>query len=116
VEALVDYLFSYGTLRDETVQRAVFGRGLEGFTDALRGFRLANQVIADPTTIALTGTNVHRILIRSDDPNESVEGVRLVIEPHDLASADEYEDAAYVRIQVTLASGADAWVYVKGPA
>jgi len=31
-------LFSYGTLQDEPVQRATFGRKLEGSADGLSGF------------------------------------------------------------------------------
>ena len=36
-------LFSYGTLRQRDVQRALFGRELEMQPDALTGYRLAKR-------------------------------------------------------------------------
>jgi gamma-glutamylcyclotransferase (GGCT)/AIG2-like uncharacterized protein YtfP len=42
-----------------------------------------------------------------------VSGTAFEVSEAELAAADEYEkQAAYVRIEVTLASGAQAWVYV----
>ena len=35
------------------------------------------------------------------------------ISADELAAADHYEVADYVRVQVRLKSGRDAWVYVK---
>jgi hypothetical protein len=35
-----EYLFSYGTLQDEAVQLATFGRRLSGEPEVLEGFRI----------------------------------------------------------------------------
>ena len=54
-------LFSYGTLRQENVQLATFGRRLEGRPDALAGFALSPMTITDPDVIAASGLEVHTI-------------------------------------------------------
>ena len=41
-------LFSYGTLQQEGVQRAAFGRRLAGVSDTLVGYRQSMVAIEDP--------------------------------------------------------------------
>ena len=48
-------LFSYGTLQLPEVQRATYGRLLEGRADILCGYRLAPLTITDPGVVALSG-------------------------------------------------------------
>jgi gamma-glutamylcyclotransferase (GGCT)/AIG2-like uncharacterized protein YtfP len=81
----MELLFSYGTLQQDGVQQAQFGRKLEGRADALPGWR-------------------------TDD---SVAGMVFEITAEELAAADAYEVADYKRIAAPLASGVTAWVYVK---
>jgi hypothetical protein len=45
-------LFSYGTLRLPEVQRANYGRLLDGRPDALTGYKLRPVAIADPERLA----------------------------------------------------------------
>jgi len=52
----MEQLFSYGTLRDEKVQRAVFGRTVAGRPDAIIGCRLEPVSITDQKSIAISGT------------------------------------------------------------
>jgi hypothetical protein len=40
------YLFSYGTLQDDKVQAALYGRKLTGFKDILQGYLLSVEKIA----------------------------------------------------------------------
>ena len=47
-------LFSYGTLRDEAVQLATFGRRLEGEPDAMQGYRLSIILVEDEDFVAGT--------------------------------------------------------------
>ena len=107
-------LFSYGTLRQPEVQRATFGRLLEGRPDTLAGFVLAPLVISDPEVVRLSGAAVHKIAQRTGDPADLVEGMVFSITPAELAAADAYEVDVYGRISVRLASGAQAFVYI-GP-
>lgn len=52
-------LFSYGTLRLAEVQRALFGRLVEGESDAMPGYRQRMIEISDPDVIAKSGTRWH---------------------------------------------------------
>ncbi len=111
--AAVEYLFSYGTLRQAGVQLAVFGRELAGKSDSLRGFELDFVKITDPDVIASSGSDEHPILKRSADPSAEVAGIALAVVPEDVPAADAYEVSDYVRITVTLKSGRRAYVYVS---
>jgi len=105
-------LFSYGTLRQENVQRATFGRLLEGRPDALAGYALSPMPIDDPEVVATSGLAVHTIARPSGDPGDLVPGIVFSVTPTELEAADRYEVDGIVRIRVRLASGAEAFVYV----
>ena len=105
------WLFSYGTLRQPEVQRAVFGRELASEPDALPGFVLDHILIADPAVVAASGGDRYRILRRQDGA-PPLPGAALAIREADLAPADIYEGGDYRRIAATLASGRTAFVYV----
>ncbi len=60
--APTERLFSYGTLRLESVQLATFGRRLDGAADVLPGFALATVEIDDPQVIATSGQAQHPII------------------------------------------------------
>ena len=107
------HLFSYGTLQLESVQLSSFGRVLRGRTDVMPGFRRSTITITDPDVIRASGTNVHPIVARSDNPADEVPGTVFEITAAELRAADEYEVSDYERIEVRLKSGVDAWVYVK---
>ena len=105
-------LFSYGTLQDPAVQQANFGRLLEGTADSLTGFVLGEIEITDPEVIAGSGLTHHPILRPGGDPAGRIDGTVFRITGVELAAADVYEAGDYRRIEVPLASGLDAWVYV----
>jgi gamma-glutamylcyclotransferase (GGCT)/AIG2-like uncharacterized protein YtfP len=109
-------LFSYGTLQQEGVQLATFGRRLTGHQDALVGFEQALVQIDDPGVVATSGKTHHPIVRRSADPGSRVEGTAFAVTDAEIHRADEYEVAAYRRIAVRLASGAEAWAYVDARA
>jgi hypothetical protein len=106
-------LFSYGTLQLDSVQLASFGRLLEGQADAMPGYRRDMLEITDPDVIRTSGERFHPVVSPSDDPADAVEGKLFRITPDELAAADRYEVSDYKRIEVVLASGTRAWVYVK---
>jgi gamma-glutamylcyclotransferase (GGCT)/AIG2-like uncharacterized protein YtfP len=104
-------LFSYGTLQQESVQLANFGRKLKGQADVVTGWRLAAVQITDPKVLTLSGLAVHRIMVPGD-PADEVDGVVFEISPQELQAADSYETEDYKRVKVKLRSGTETWVYV----
>lgn len=106
-------LFSYGTLQDDTVQLATFGRRLQGSADELRGYHCTMLDIRDPQVVATSGATHHPIVRHTGDPAHAVQGTLLRVTPEELARADAYEVDDYRRVEVTLASGRRAWVYVQ---
>jgi gamma-glutamylcyclotransferase (GGCT)/AIG2-like uncharacterized protein YtfP len=94
------YLFAYGTLQEPEVQRATFGRLLEGKNDELVGFERSTS--RGHVNVTPTG--------RAED---RVAGLVFEIADAELAAADRYEDRAeFARIAGTLASGKQVWLYV----
>jgi hypothetical protein len=107
-------VFSYGTLQDESVQLATFGRTLLGQRDELPGAKPVRLVLDDPALIASSGRAEHTNLDFSE-ATARVAGTAFQITDAELARADAYETTAgYKRIEVVLASGTKAWVYVYG--
>jgi Gamma-glutamyl cyclotransferase, AIG2-like len=105
-------LFSYGTLQLVSVQTVLFGRILEGRPDSMPGYRQTMIELTDPDVIAKSGTASHPIVVHTGDPTDRIEGAVFLITEDELAAADTYEVSGYTRIQVSLQSGTDAWVYV----
>jgi hypothetical protein len=108
----VPKLFSYGTLQQEDVQLATFGRRLTGVSDALLGYRRSMVAIDDPEVVRTSGKTHHPIVALSGHGEDRVAGMVFDISHAELAHADAYEVAAYVRVKAPLASGLEAWVYV----
>jgi gamma-glutamylcyclotransferase (GGCT)/AIG2-like uncharacterized protein YtfP len=106
-------LFSYGTLQLEAVQMKSFGRLLDGRADAMLGFKKEMIKITDPDVIKLSGERSHPVVSVSANPNDEVDGKVFFINAEELEAADRYEVSDYKRIEVTLKSGIQAWVYVK---
>jgi gamma-glutamylcyclotransferase (GGCT)/AIG2-like uncharacterized protein YtfP len=105
-------LFSYGTLQQKEVQLASFGRLLTGQADALPGWRQEMVEITDPDVLAKSGKTHHPIALPGTS-SDRVAGTVFEITAEELAAVDRYEVADYKRVSVTLASGLNAWVYVK---
>lgn len=105
-------LFSYGTLQQENVQLATFGRLLDGQADSIIGFVETMLEITDPEVIETSGKTHHPIVSPSDNPGDSVRGTVFLITDQELEQSDRYEVSDYERVQALLASGGVAWVYV----
>lgn len=110
---MTQLLFSYGTLQLERVQRSLFGRPLAGEPDILTGYEEQTVIITDPAVIAASGFAEHRGLVPSADPSAAIPGTAFALTPAELEAADAYEGTNYHRVAVRLASGREAWVYVK---
>src|SRR5437763_549573 len=98
------FLFSYGTLQQEAVQRATFGRLLRGQPDALVGFEPSLLRIDDPAFVASSGKAEHAIVKFNGRSDSRVSGTVLEVTDGELATADRYEPAGYKRIATVLAS------------
>ena len=106
-------LFSYGTLQQESVQLATFGRPLGGRADEVVGFEPSLVKIEDPALSKSLGKTHHANLTYNGREESRVAGTVFEITEAELAQADRYEaPARYVRISAILASGDRAWVYV----
>lgn len=108
-----ELLFAYGTLQTEAVQLSVFGRRLDGWADALVGYRLRIIRIEDQEFVAASGTADHRNLEFTGDPGDFVEGTVFTVTSSELEKTDAYEPAGYQRVMVQLRSGANVWLYLK---
>ena len=106
-------LFSYGTLQYEKVQVETFGRKLKGTPEILEGYRLKQVRITDPDVLAKSEEEYHPIAVKSENENDSVEGVLFEITDEELAKADSYEVEDYKRAEVSFKSGKTGWIYVK---
>lgn len=96
----VESLFSYGTLQDEEVQLATFGRTLTGEKDALPAY--SQSTFGPHLNIEFTG-----------EESDFVAGTNFLVSRAELKDADEYEATAdYQRVRVQLKSGRLAWVYL----
>lgn len=95
------------------MQQQTFGRELHGAPALLRGYRLSMLEITDADVLATSGQQFHPVITFTGDPGDEVKGTVLLITPDELARADEYEVEDYQRRDVVLASGEQAWAYVR---
>ncbi len=106
-------LFSYGSLQQEEVQVATFGRKLDGEKDLLIGYEPSLVRIADPEVAKRLKKLHHDNVSKTGDDWSNVQGTVFEVTDAELAKADDFEaQFAYTRVTVPLASGKDAWVYV----
>ena len=109
-------LFSYGTLQQEDVQLAAFGRRLDGRRDELLACEPALVPIDDPGVAARLGTTHHANVRFTGNGASRVAGTVFEVSDAELGRADDFEAAfAYERVAASLASGQQTWVYVHGP-
>lgn len=106
------WLFSYGTLQQSGVQRALFGREVKSIREVLFGFEIGTVTITDRSVIQKSGSDRHPILIRSSE-TATVQGSALCLIEQELRAADSYEAEDYLRVPVVLASGRKAFAYVS---
>jgi gamma-glutamylcyclotransferase (GGCT)/AIG2-like uncharacterized protein YtfP len=114
-EQELENLFSYGTLQQEEVQLATFGRRLEGSPDALPGYRLVMIRIEDQDFVIKSGTADHRNIHFTGSESDFVEGIVFRVTKTELEHSDAYEPIGYERFVVQLRSGTKAWVYLNVP-
>ena len=106
-------LFSYGTLQQDNVQMATYGRYLNGHLDSLSGYRLDKIKIEDKAVILTSGKNYHPIAVKTELANDCIEGTIFELSETELQQTDHYEVDEYQRVLETFASFKQAWVYVN---
>ena len=109
----MELLFSYGTLQQENVQIATFGRVMGTIKDSLPSYRIELLEISNKEVVKTSGKLHHPIAIPTSDTQSLVEGTLLEISVDELAESDKYEVKEYTRKKCTLLSGKEAWVYVS---
>jgi hypothetical protein len=107
------FLFSYGTLQQDSVQRSTFGRTLAGQRDELPGYRPSLVKIEDAALARALGRTHHANVTATGSAENRVEGTVFEVTDAELTRGDDFEaQFSYVRVAVTLASGVRAWVYL----
>ena len=109
----MEYLFSYGTLRQQNVQLKNFGRLLDGAEDTLKKFILKDIEITDKVVLEVSDKKFHPILSYTGNEKDKVVGTVFKITLDELLKADGYEVDDYKRVEVTLGSGIKSWAYVE---
>jgi len=106
------YLFSYGTLQKQTVQKELFGRSLQGWPDVLNGYKAISIEIKDEAFLAKGEQKTQQIAVATNNESDSIKGTVFKLTEEELLNADKYEPEGYGRIKVKLSSGKEAWLYV----
>ena len=113
-EKETEYLFSYGTLQEEGVQLATFGRRLAGTPDTLVGYEITLIPIKDQEIVASSADTHYRNIQYTGIASDLVAGTVFSVTNKELEHADVYEATAeYERVLVQLQSGTNAWVYLS---
>ena len=73
---------------------------------------MAPLAITDSEVVAISGAAIHTIACRTGDPTDLIPGIVFNVTSAELDAADAYEVRA-ARIEIGLASGAKAFVYVS---
>lgn len=110
---IMQKLFSYGTLQDEKVQLATFGRKLKGKHDSMVGYKLSTLKITNPEVIKISGKDIHHVIEYTGNTKDEVNGMVFEVTADELSGSDKYEIADYERIEVDLKSGIKSYVYIK---
>jgi gamma-glutamylcyclotransferase (GGCT)/AIG2-like uncharacterized protein YtfP len=109
----LENLFSYGTLQDESVQFATFGRRLSGEADVLARYREGHVPIRSGALTTPTKQQYHLNAEFTGRDSDSINGTVFQVTTDELQQADLYEATAnYKRIRVELKSGKHSWVYI----
>ena len=104
-------LFSYGTLQQENVQQANFGRKLVGYKDSLPQYMVDQLRITDPRVLRESGKEFHPILRYTGNSSDQVTGTVFELTESEIARADDYEVDDYQRVKAQLKSGRICWIY-----
>jgi len=109
----MENIFSYGTLQQNNVQRAIFGRILSGHKDTLEGFGIKKLEIQDEFVVMASNSALHPIIFFTGKEDHRINGTLFKLTQAEFLKIDSYEVGDYKRIKVVLKSGIKSWVYVE---
>lgn len=107
----MELLFSYGTLQQEIVQVATFGRHRSGQPALIGGYRSDWLWITDPAMIAVSGSDRHPPVRPGDDPAGFVSGTVFAITAEEPVKADGDAVSDCSRVRASLVEGGEACVH-----
>jgi gamma-glutamylcyclotransferase (GGCT)/AIG2-like uncharacterized protein YtfP len=99
-------LFTYGTLQNDDIQETIFGRHLQGTPETLIGYVIKEIQIEEEFGIVY-----YPIIMETNNPEDTINGIVYEINSNDLRQADLYEGLHYKRVEVHLQSNEKAWAY-----
>jgi gamma-glutamylcyclotransferase (GGCT)/AIG2-like uncharacterized protein YtfP len=102
----MENLFAYGSLREEEVQKTVFGRILKGVPEKLTGYAVKQIEIEEEF-----GIETYPIIVPSEDNEDAIHGIVYELTLEELSLSDTYEGNSYTRIEVPLPSKQIVWAY-----
>ena len=102
----MENLFAYGSLREEEVQKTVFGRILKGVPEKLSGYAVKQIEIEEEF-----GIETYPIIVPSEDNEDAIHGIVYELTLEELQLSDTYEGNSYTRIEVPLQSKQMVWAY-----
>lgn len=102
----MENLFAYGSLREEEVQKTVFGRILKGVPEKLTGYAVKQIEIEEEF-----GIETYPIIVPSEDNEDAIHGIVYELTLEELTLSDTYEGNSYTRIEVPLPSKQIVWAY-----
>lgn len=102
----MEKLFTYGSLQNNDVQEDLFGRELDGTPETLIGYVLKEIQIEEEF-----GLVKYPIIVETQNPDETINGVVYSITIKELHQCDLYEGLHYKRVEVHLQSNQKAWAY-----
>ncbi|QBA63183.1 DUF4286 family protein [Muriicola soli] len=102
IKSATNYLFSYGTLLDEEIQKMVFSRVLKGSKDQLKAHSVSPEKVG----------GLYPTIQKSGNAEDKVNGSVFIVSEEEMHLVDSYEGEAYLRKEVILESGIKAWVYL----
>jgi gamma-glutamylcyclotransferase (GGCT)/AIG2-like uncharacterized protein YtfP len=102
----MEKLFAYGSLKNEDIQKDLFGRILEGTFETLIGYVVKQIQIEEEFGI------VHYpIITETQNAEDTINGVVYSVSSEELRQTDLYEGLHYKRVEVQLQSNQKAWAY-----
>jgi gamma-glutamylcyclotransferase (GGCT)/AIG2-like uncharacterized protein YtfP len=102
----MENLFAYGSLREEEVQKSIFGRILKGVPEKLQGYVVKRIEIEEEF-----GLENYPIITPTEDSSDCIEGIVYELTVQELQLSDTYEGNSYTRIEVPLQSKQLVWAY-----
>ena len=107
----MEYLFSYGTLRNEEIQLAIFGRVVSTTPDAVPDYALRTVTLTNWKAADISGGDMQKTVEPS--PGGLILGMVLQVSEEEMRLCDDYEPVDYKRSIVPLRSGKKAWLYLR---